>query len=109
MEQLEIYNWTAGSLDINASQCGTWDVNINPPITLLINKPYLINPLHVECAIGEWNKDKGEYGVRIYFASGKDVWIGGSAAKDYLLRFSGESRLVVEKFEDRVKAGPPKV
>ena len=45
------------------------------------NKLYAINLNHVECIVGEWNKDKTEYGVRIFYTSGNSVWIGNAAAK----------------------------
>ena len=43
-------------------------------------KPYVINLNRVECIVGEWNKDKTEYGLRICFASGNTVWIGKDAS-----------------------------
>ena len=45
------------------------------------SKLYAINLNHVECIVGEWNKDKTEYGVRVFYASGNSVWIGKRAAK----------------------------
>ena len=51
---------------------------------LRVKKPYAINLNKVECIVGEWNKDKTEYGLRIFFASGNSVWIGKSASESLL-------------------------
>ena len=47
-------------------------------------KPYLINASHVECAVGEWNKEKSKYGLRVFFASGNSVWFEGDAGRSLL-------------------------
>lgn len=56
-------------------------------------KLYAININHIECIVGEWNKDKTEYGARVFYASGNSVWIGNVAAKELLkkLNVGGES------------------
>ena len=43
---------------------------------------------HVESIVGEWNKEKTEYGVRVYYASGNNVWFGGEVARDFLNQVS---------------------
>lgn len=68
---------------------------------LSCKKPYLINLLHVESIVGEWNKEKTEYGVRVYYASGNNFWFGGAVARDFLSRVYSES---AEKF-DKVARG----
>ncbi len=103
----------SGSIDI----LGTVDTctRIDHPIeicvpTILLNtkKPYVLYESNIECVVGEWNKDKGEYGVRVYFVSGNNNWFGGDVARDLLSHLS-VSQAVVEKFDKRVKAGPPSV
>ena len=37
-------------------------------------KPYLINIDYIECVVGERNKDRTQYGVRIFLRSGNSVW-----------------------------------
>ena len=49
-----------------------------------VNKPYLINPNQIECGVGEWDKDKTRYGVRIFFTSGNSVWCEEAAARDII-------------------------
>ena len=85
------------------------------PIVLKTKRPYVLNREHIECIVGEWNKDKGEYGVRVYFVSGNNHWFGGDVAKGLLWDFTPQSyggkgaEEVKRKFEERVKAGPPSV
>lgn len=55
-----------------------------------IKKPYLINKNQVECVVGEWDKDKITYGVRIFFASGNSVWCGGNSGRKVLVQMYGE-------------------
>ena len=91
--------------NIEVSQLGTWDVDVNVsqsgygpwdvrPVfaNLSGKKPYLINLAQVECVVGEWNKDKTQYGVRIFYTSGNSVWVGEDAAEAFFkdLQF-GES------------------
>ena len=79
---------------IDVSQRGSWDIDVNvnqgglgawdvsPSFASLPGKkPYLINLFQVECVVGEWNKDKTQYGVRIFYTSGNSVWVGEDAAK----------------------------
>lgn len=109
METLSIVN-QGDYDDFRVNVCGRVDMTDNRMLNT--KKPYVVNLSHVECIIGEWNKDKGEYGVRIYFVSGKDVWIGGIVARDLLgkcyLSGGGDAELV-GKFDDRVEAGMPTV
>lgn len=53
-------------------------------------KPYVINLNKVECIVGEWNKDKTEYGLRICFVSGNTVWIGEQASKELFNYFKNK-------------------
>ena len=88
---------------------GFLDCNVylsNTKILLDTKKPYVLVTSNIECVIGEWNKDKGEYGVRVYFVSGNNIWLGGAVARDFLNRFTSGA---VAKFDERVKAGPPTV
>lgn len=48
-------------------------------------KPYIVNLNQIECIVGEWNKEKTEYGLRIFYASGNSAWIGKDPANDLLL------------------------
>lgn len=43
-------------------------------LRLPAQKPYLINRDYIECVVGEWNKDRTQYGVRIFLRSGNSVW-----------------------------------
>ena len=43
-------------------------------LCLPAQKPYLINIDYIECVVGEWNKDRTQYGVRIFLRSGNSVW-----------------------------------
>ena len=43
-------------------------------LSLPAQKPYLINIAYIECVVGEWNKDRTQYGVRIFLRSGNSVW-----------------------------------
>ena len=42
-------------------------------------KPYFINIAYIECVVGEWNKDRTQYGVRIFLRSGNSVWTADGA------------------------------
>ncbi len=66
-----------------------------------IKKPYLINRNQIECVVGEWDKDKATYGVRIFFASGNSVWCGGDSARDILEGLWGAK--ATEKFDSASK------
>ncbi len=66
-----------------------------------IKKPYLINRNQIECVVGEWDKDKATYGVRIFFASGNSVWCGGDSARDILEGLGGAK--ATEKFDSASK------
>ena len=37
-------------------------------------KPYFVNIAYIESVVGEWNKDRTQYGVRIFLRSGNSVW-----------------------------------
>ena len=67
-----------------------------------IKKPYLINLNQIECVVGEWDKDKTTYGVRIFFASGNSVWCGGESARKILERLDGDNRATA-KFDTASK------
>ena len=66
-----------------------------------VDKPYLINTSQIECVVGEWNKDKTIYGVRVFFASGNSVWCGGDSARDILRRLWGVE--ATKKFDEASK------
>ena len=61
-----------------------------------INKPYLINISQIECVVGEWDKDKSRYGVRVFFASGNSVWCEGAAGRSLLKSLAGYSPFIYE-------------
>ena len=50
-------------------------------------KPYIVNLNQIECIVGEWNKEKTEYGLRIFYASGNSAWIGKDPANELLSYF----------------------
>ena len=81
-DRIDVGQSGAWDVDVNVSQSGygAWDVK---PVYVSLpgKKPYLINMSRVECIVGEWNKDKTQYGVRIFYASGNSVWIGEEATK----------------------------
>ena len=114
METLCVVN-KEGDKEFDVNVSGVVRADTGEVVMLETKKPYLINLQHVECMTGEWNKDKREYGVRIYFVSGKDVWIGGRVARDLLAKFVEEfgkyddRKKIVGKFDDRVEAGMPTV
>ena len=84
-DRIEVSQGVCGSWDVDASQSGWWDINTRPLyVSLPGKKPYLINLSQVECMVGEWNKDKTQYGIRIFYASGNSVWIGEDASKELL-------------------------
>ena len=63
---------------------------------LPIQKPYLINKDHIECIVGEWNKDKTKYGIRIFFVSGNNVYLEGAAGISTLGQLGG--KVAFDKF-----------
>ena len=67
-------------VDVDVSQSGDWEV-MPAYVNLPGNKPYLINLSQVECIVGEWNKDRTQYGARIFYASGNSFWVSEDAAK----------------------------
>lgn len=97
------------SLDVSSNVSG--DVSVSGDLTttteprfylLDIKKPYLINASQVECVVGEWDKDKTQYGVRIFFASGNSVWCGGDSARYFLNALNGEN--AVKKYDAVVRS-----
>ena len=72
-----------GSMDVCSHRVATQD-NL---FALSGTKPYIVNLNQVECIVGEWNKDKTEYGLRIFYASGNSAWIGKEPAKELLSYF----------------------
>ena len=101
----------ASTLDVNSSVSGSVDVDASvggclttePRFYLLdTKKPYLINTSQVECVVGEWDKDKTQYGVRIFFASGNSVWCGGDSARE-ALEYLYDKR-AVNKFNEVAKS-----
>ena len=80
------------SLDVDAS-IGRMEFNLHNVTTqanlfaLQGPKPYMGNLNQIECIVGEWNKDKTEYGLRIFYASGNSAWIGNDAANNLLKYF----------------------
>lgn len=102
------------SLDVNSSVSGDVDASVSgslkvdggeltikpeggslttePRFLLLpIKKPYLINKDHIECVVGELNKDKTKHGVRIFFASGNSVYLEGAPALRVLNDLGGSA------------------
>lgn len=72
-------------------------VTTDPRFLLLpIDKPYLINVNQIECVVGEWNKDKTKYGVRIFFVSGNNVYLEGVKGVNTLGQLGGKDAF--EKF-----------
>lgn len=66
-------------------------------------KPYLLNLVNSECIVGEWNKDKTEYGLRVFFASGNSTWIGTEASLGLLSSVKGANMEdVIETFKQIV-------
>jgi len=80
---------------------------------LPIKRPYMINLSHVEYIEGVWNDEKTEYGIKIGYSSGTTRCFWGSTAKSVLECLSqdgtGDSDEICDKFDNRVKAGPPAV
>ena len=67
-------------------------VTTDPRFLLLpIDKPYLINVNQIECVVGEWNKDKTKYGVRIFFVSGNNVYLEGGKGLLALGQLGGQA------------------
>ena len=87
------------SLDVRVTDCQHFMVDPNRWVRLDTKKPYAINMNHIECAIGEYNTERNEYGVRVYFASGKDQWFARAAAKSLIEDCFGEIR-----FDEWVKS-----
>ena len=104
-----------GSVTVDSMPVLDCSCTVHPKIIVLNTKrPYVLNSSNIECIIGEWNKDKGEYGVRVYFVSGNNHWFGGNTAKSLLWDFAGQNyredaETVKRRFDERVKAGPPSV
>jgi len=102
---------------LNVCQHGDWDVSTTScGLCLSIKRPYLINPENVEYIEGDWNEDKTEYGIRIGYVSGRSKCFWGSTARKVLEDFGYSFKLskdereeLCEKFDDRIKAGPPSV
>ncbi len=118
---MEEVNVVDGSLEINNLGDSLFDsfCVLQPKmVELKTKRPYILNPSNIECVVGEWNKDKGEYGVRVYFVSGNNHWFGGAVARDLLDKLfsktldvfrEGDIASLEKKFDERVKAGPPSV
>lgn len=82
--------YTTTELEVEAKTTGV--VENEPSFILVdINKPYLINKNQIECVVGEWDKDKSRYGVRVFFASGNSVWCEGAAGRSLLKSLAGYS------------------
>ena len=93
--------YTTTELDVEATIKGVIE---NEPRFILvdINKPYLINKNQIECVVGEWDKDKSRYGVRVFFASGNSVWCEGDAGRSLLkslATYAAQRERAVEKFD----------
>lgn len=90
-----------GNIDVGIN--GTVDVTTTSDFLAVdVKKPYLINLNQIECIVGEWDKDKATYGVRVFFASGNSVWCGGDSAREFLnsvSRFDNRDDLL-KKFDD---------
>ena len=82
--------YTTTELEVEAKTTGV--IETEPSFILVgINKPYLINKNQIECVVGEWDKYKSRYGVRVFFASGNSVWCEGAAGKSLLESLAGYS------------------
>ncbi len=55
---------------------------------LSTKKPYVINLNKIECIVGEWNKEKTEYGLRVYFESGNSVWLDNKCSDKLIMFFN---------------------
>lgn len=105
MEVFKIGDWPTGNLDVDIGRA-----DVGPrQIVLKTKKPYIINSFQIECVTGEWNKEKEEYGVRVYFVSGNNLWFGGEVARDILQCLTHRDHPVLTRFDERVKAGMPKI
>lgn len=100
-EQINARIWNNCPLEVESEVKG--NIEIEPSFYLLeVDKPYLINTSQIECVVGEWNKDKTKYGVRVFFASGNSVWCDGDSGKSLLKRLAGylaQKERAVEKFD----------
>ena len=114
---LDVSSTIVGDVSVSASVDGSLKIDggeltIKPkggclttePCFLLlpIKKPYLINKDHIECVVGEWNKDKTKYGIRIFFSSGNSVYLEGAPALRILNDLGGSSAF--EKLTSYVKS-----
>lgn len=100
-----------GNVRVYTTQCSELETKSeirgeieNKPSFILvdINKPYLINKNQIECVVGEWDKDKSRYGVRVFFASGNSVWCEGDAGRSLLKSlgtYAAQRERAVEKFD----------
>ena len=79
---------TSGDLEVECN--GSINCGLETFRQLKGKKFYLVNLLHIECIVGEWNKDKTEYGARIFFVSGNSVWCDAQAAGGVFHELGGE-------------------
>ena len=105
-------------LDVRISEHSS-SQRVRPRFYLVdVDKPYLINPTQIECVVGEWDKDKTRYGVRIFFASGNSVWCEEDAARDIIFELlygadsndelaNHYSHKALEKFDAAKKKSKP--
>ena len=87
---VRVYTTECSELETKSEIRG--EIENEPSFILVdINKPYLINKCQIECVVGEWDKDKSRYGVRVFFASGNSVWCEGAAGRSLLKELAGYS------------------
>lgn len=87
---------TSGDLEVECN--GSINCGLETFRQLKGKKFYLVNLLHIECIVGEWNKDKTEYGLRIFYASGNSTWINEEASKGLLDELSRLYHIDTELF-----------
>jgi len=110
----------SGSISVDGEiNVGTVNADVYSHFAALpIKRPYIINPNHIEYIEGDWNSEKTEYGIRIGYTSGTTRCFWGDTGRkvlDQLVQImdwygsADEGQKLLKKFDERVKAGSPKV
>lgn len=91
---------------------GPWEVSTHEFEVLPIKRPYCLNKAHVEFIEGDWNQEKTQYGIRIGFTSGAVRCFWGETGRKVLETIFDEEagcprKEILNKYDERVKAGPP--
>lgn len=116
---------------ICVAQDGSWHVEVDPFCKVFnvstrcfrllpIKRPCCINIEHVEFIEGDWNQEKTQYGIRIGFVSGAVRCFWGNTGRKVLESLLdldadldvgcldlGDVKEILNKYDERVKAGPP--